>query len=53
MDELNKRLGRDAVRIGSASLASQGADVRVWATRQDRRSPRYTTRWNEMPVVRA
>jgi DNA polymerase V len=53
MDELNKRFGRDAVRIGSATLASHGSDVRVWATRQDRRSPRYTTRWTEMPVVRA
>lgn len=53
MDGLNKRFGRDAVRIGSATLASQGADVRVWATRQDLRSPRYTTRWQEMPVVRA
>ena len=53
MDELNKRFGRDAVRIGSATLASQNSDVRVWATRQDSRSPRYTTRWAEMPVVRA
>ena len=53
MDGLNKRFGRDAVRIGSATLASQGADVRIWATRQDLRSPRYTTRWQEMPVVRA
>ncbi len=25
------------VRIGSATLVSQGADVLVWATRQDRR----------------
>ena len=28
-------------------------DARVWAMKQERRSPRYTTRWDEMPVVRA
>ena len=53
MDALNHRFGRDAVRLGSQALASNGAEVRVWATKQERRSPRYTTRWDEMPVVRA
>ena len=53
MDVLNRRFGRDAVRIGSATLASHASDVRSWATRQERRSPRFTTRWDEMPVVRA
>ena len=53
MDALNHRFGRDSVRLGSQALASHGAEVRVWATKQERRSPRYTTRWNEMPVVRA
>ena len=28
-------------------------DVRSWATRQERRSPRFTTRWEEMPIVKA
>ena len=72
MDHLNRRFGRDSVRIGSATLASgtgrsasgksadqasheakRTVEVRSWATRQDRRSPRYTTRWEEMPVVKA
>ena len=53
MDALNHRFGRDSVRLGSQALASNGAAVRVWATKQERRSPRYTTRWDEMPVVRA
>jgi DNA polymerase V len=53
MDVLNRRFGRDSVRIGSATLASHGAEVRSWATRQERRSPRFTTRWDEMPVVKA
>jgi DNA polymerase V len=53
MDVLNRRFGRDSVRIASASVASNGAEVRSWATKQERRSPRYTTRWDEMPVVKA
>lgn len=53
MDVLNRRFGRDSVRVASATLASHDTDVRSWATRQERRSPRFTTRWDEMPVVRA
>ena len=53
MDTLNNRFGRDSVRIGSTAVASRNAEVAVWATKQERRSPRYTTRWDEMPVVRA
>lgn len=51
MDALNNRFGRDSVRLGSTAVASNGADVAVWATKQERRSPRYTTRWNEILVV--
>jgi len=53
LDALNHRFGRDSVRLGSTAMASNGAEVAVWATKQERRSPRYTTRWDEMPVVRA
>ena len=52
MDVLNNRFGRDSVRLGSTAAATNGAELAVWATKQERRSPRYTTRWNEMPVVR-
>jgi DNA polymerase V len=51
MDALNHRFGRDSVRLGSSAMASHGAEVRIWATKQERRSPRYTTRWDEMPTV--
>ncbi|MET0210042.1 MAG: DUF4113 domain-containing protein, partial [Burkholderiaceae bacterium] len=53
MDVLNRRFGRDAVRVGSTTLASHDAEVRAWATKQERRSPRFTTRWDEMPIVKA
>jgi DNA polymerase V len=53
IDKLNRRFGRGSVQIGSASLASNDDDERSWSTKQERRSLRYTTRWEEMPVVRA
>ena len=53
MDALNHRFGRDSVRLGTTAAASSGAELRAWATKQERRSPRYTTRWDEIPVVRA
>ena len=53
MDALNHRFGRDSVRLGSTAAASSRAEFRVWATKQERRSPRFTTRWGEMLVVRA
>jgi DNA polymerase V len=53
IDKLNRRYGRDSVQIGSAALTAGGDEARSWSARQERRSPRYTTRWEEMPVVRA
>ena len=53
MDTLNRRFGRGAVRIGSTTTAkANDAGTTSWSVRQDRRTPRYTTRWDEMPVVR-
>ncbi|WP_366945684.1 DUF4113 domain-containing protein [Hydrogenophaga sp.] len=28
-------------------------EIRLWAIEQERRTPQYTTRWEDMPVVRA
>jgi len=54
MDELNRRFGRGAVRVGStASALAADSGGASWSVRQDRRTPRYTTRWEELPVVRA
>ena len=52
MDALNRRFGRGAVRIGSTTAAvASDAGTASWSVRQERRTPRYTTRWEEMPVV--
>jgi DNA polymerase V len=48
MDELNQKMGRGTVRIGSPSAGTSTA----WHLRYEHRSTRYTTRWEELPRVR-
>ena len=50
IDGLNDRYGRGTVQLASAGLSG---DRRAWSMKQERRTPRYTTRWEEMPIVRA
>lgn len=47
VDALNRRWGGETIRLASAGF------TRPWEMRQQRRSPRYTTSWAELPVVRA
>ena len=48
MDSLNATLGRDTVRLLSA-----GPKAAAWKLRAEHRSPRWTTRWDQLPKVRA
>ena len=48
MDKLNANPGRDTVRILGA-----GPKEAAWKLRAEYRSPRSTTRWDELPKVRA
>ncbi len=50
MDGLNDRFGRGTVHVASAGV--RGPD-RNWVMRQERRTPDYTTRWEDIPVARA
>jgi len=50
LDEINDRYGRGTLLMASAGLAG---DKRAWAMKQERRTPGYTTRWEDMPVARA
>jgi DNA polymerase V len=50
LDGINDRYGRGTLLMASAGLAG---DNRVWSMKQERRTPGYTTRWEDMPVVRA
>jgi len=45
LDTLNQRFGRGTVKV-----STQGA-FRDWEMRQERKSPNYTTSWDEVSVV--
>ena len=45
LDKLNQRYGRGTVKV-----STQGA-FKDWQMRQERKSPNYTTCWDEIPVV--
>lgn len=47
LDKLNGELGRDTVRLGLPRKNN------AWQLRCELRTPRYTTRWEELPLVRA
>lgn len=50
LDRLNDRYGRGTVQLASAGL---GGERRSWTMKQQWRTPRYTTRWEDLPVARA
>ena len=49
LDGLNLRYGRGTVSMASAGLAG---DRSVWAMKQERLTPAYTTNWNDLAVAR-
>ena len=51
VDSLNKRMGRGTVQFAAQGL-ERGQHRRTWGMRQQWRSPRYTTRWEELVKVR-
>ena len=50
LDSINQRFGRGTMKLGSAGLTG---DKSAWSMKQERRSPAYTTRLEDIPVVRA
>jgi DNA polymerase V len=46
LDAVNKRFGRGAVRFGA-----EGKDDAPWHMKHTRRSPRYTSAWEDLPVA--
>ncbi len=47
MDRVNRSMGRHTLHFAAEGI------VRPWQMRRDFLSPRYTTHWEEIPVVRA
>jgi len=50
VDGVNRRFGRGALHLASAGL---DGERRPGTMKQERRTPSYTTHWDEMPLVRA
>jgi DNA polymerase V len=50
LDGLNQRYGKGSVVMASAGL---DGNKRTWSMKQERRTPGYTTCWEDMPVARA
>lgn len=46
LDQVNRRFGKKTIVLASEGMA------RSWELRADHRSPRYTTRLADLPVVR-
>ena len=49
LDAVNDRFGRGTLTLGSAGLCQEPG--RRWTMRQERRTPRYTTCWDELLTV--
>ncbi|XAS74029.1 Y-family DNA polymerase [Micrococcaceae bacterium Sec5.1] len=49
LEEISKRYGRGAIGLGHAGIKG-GPD---WTMKRDMLSPRYTTHWDELPLVKA
>ncbi|OIQ74323.1 DNA polymerase V subunit UmuC [mine drainage metagenome] len=50
LDDLNQRYGRGTVLMASAGLEG---NRRAWSMKQERRTPGYTTCWEDIAVARA
>ncbi len=46
LDEINRRQGKGVVFLGAQGVS------KPWSMRQKYKSPEYTTKWRELPVVR-
>ncbi|KQO23509.1 Y-family DNA polymerase [Acidovorax sp. Leaf78] len=51
IDALNTRYGKGTVH--SAATGGSNKAEKVWGMKQERRTPQYTTRWEDVPIARA
>lgn len=51
MDRVNKRFGKGTVHVASTGLPEH--DESGWRMKQEHRTPRYTTKIDEIPIARA
>ncbi|WP_251980329.1 Y-family DNA polymerase [Salinibacter ruber] len=54
VDHVNREHGKGAIGLAAAGLpGGKGNLGREWTMKRQKRSPRYTTRWDELPVAHA
>lgn len=46
MDTINRKMGKGTLAIAASGITKQ------WAMRRERKSPNYTTEWDELPEAR-
>ena len=49
LDAVNRKYGKNMLGTGAAGIAARHA----WSVKSDNRTPNYTTRWEELPIVYA
>jgi DNA polymerase V len=49
LEDVSRRFGRGSIGLGQAGIKT-GLD---WTMKRDMQSPRYTTHWDELPLVKA
>jgi DNA polymerase V len=53
MDYVNNKMGRSTLKLASEGIfAKKGNTLPEWVTTFNYRSPAYTTRWDQLPLVR-
>jgi DNA polymerase V len=52
LDALNARFGRNSVQVGTA-LGAVGKQPGAWKGQQQRRTPAYTTNWDQLWTVKS
>jgi DNA polymerase V len=45
MDAINRKMGKGSLTIAASGIRNN------WAMRRERKSPAYTTDWNELPIA--
>jgi len=50
LDAINDRYGKGTLKMGSAA---SGRERKAWTMKQERRTPAYTTNWDDIPIARA
>lgn len=54
VDAINRRMGRDTVVFGTRRPSkNEQREPPAWTMTREHCSPRYTTRWDELPIVHA